>query len=456
MMTTDLPAAKAFLRDLTGERETAVLCAVSGGLDSMCLLHLLAFWGREHGLCVTAAHFNHQLRGAEACRDEAFVRDWCAGHHIPFVCGSGDTLALVRQKGLSVEEAARQLRYQFLEQQRQRWNCAWIFTAHHADDQAETMLLNLLRGTGLRGLAGIPAQRENIARPFLAVARTELLSYAAAHGILHVEDSTNQLDDAARNVLRHKVLPVLRDLNPRAVENMTRTAELLARDDAALRSQARQLLDQYARRVHDDRVELAVAPCLPLDTAVVSRVLLMLLEDFCGRRKDVSAAHGEALLRLLRTGRPGQSLSLPYGVSACRNETCLCLLRQTSPLPARVPIAPGQRVAFGLWEVALAQTAPPGAEAYPVCLPEGALFVSAWRSDDRLLLSGSRGSRTVKRLAAERGISPAERDQLPVLRLEAQPVAVPGLGVDVRFTPEGAAHLLVIFKKRMKEKDHEK
>ena len=135
--------------------EGGALCAVSGGLDSMCLLEMTVRQGQKQGRRVAAAHFNHQLRGAEADRDEAFVRDWCAAREIPFFAGRGDVRAFAEETGRTVEEAARQLRYKFLEETRRREGFGCILTAHHADDSAETMLLNLLRGTGLKGLTGI-------------------------------------------------------------------------------------------------------------------------------------------------------------------------------------------------------------------------------------------------------------------------------------------------------------
>ena len=219
-----------------------VLAAVSGGLDSMCLLHLLATWGRANHMEITAAHFNHQLRGPMADRDETFVKQICEEWKIPCVCGRGDTRALAEAEGLSLEEAARTLRYQFLEETRRSLGAATILTAHHADDNAETMLFHLLRGTGLQGLAGIPAFRDGIARPFLQVPREELAAYARENKVPHIEDETNELEDAARNVLRRRVLPVLKELNPRAVENMTRTAELLAQDERALEIETGRLL----------------------------------------------------------------------------------------------------------------------------------------------------------------------------------------------------------------------
>ena len=334
--TSELAAARTVL-DRELPRGGRVLCAVSGGLDSMCLLHFLHT--RGEGLTVLAAHFNHQLRGGAADRDEAFVRDWCAGVDIPFVSGSGDVRELAEREGLSVEEAARTLRYAFLEETAAREGCAAILTAHHADDNAETMLLNLLRGTGIRGLAGIPEVRGNILRPFLRITRAELAEYAAAHNIPHVEDETNQLDDAARNVLRHRVLPVLRELNPRAVENMIRTAELALRDEEALTQAAEELLEQGGGEPGQS-AWLPVSACGGQPPAVLTRAVRMMLERTCGRRKDLTAAHTEAVLELLRS-LPGKAVSLPYGLTARREAEVLRIC--CTGVPEAAELRPGVR-----------------------------------------------------------------------------------------------------------------
>ncbi|MEA4992852.1 MAG: tRNA lysidine(34) synthetase TilS, partial [Oscillibacter sp.] len=205
-MKTELPSAEKFMT-AHFSAGTELLCAVSGGLDSMCLLDFAARWAEGREIPVAAAHFHHGLRGASADRDEAFVRDFCAARGIPFVSGRGDARAAAREEGLSVEEAARRLRYAFLEEAAAKRNGSVILTAHHADDNAETMLLNLCRGTGSAGL-GIPAVRGNIYRPFLELTRDQLADYAAARGLPPVEDETNDEDNAARNLLRHRVLPV--------------------------------------------------------------------------------------------------------------------------------------------------------------------------------------------------------------------------------------------------------
>lgn len=430
----DLLPARRFLTERFPSGGTALLCAVSGGVDSMCLLDLTLRWAEERGADVLAAHFNHQLRGAAADRDEAFVRAYCAARNVPFFVGRGDAGALARREGLSVEEAARRLRYAFLEETARRAGAA-VLTAHHADDNAETMLLNLCRGTGAAGL-GIPPARGNIYRPFLELTRRELEAYARERSLPHVEDETNAEDDAARNLLRHSVLPVLKQINPRAVENMARAAGLLAEDDAALTAEAETLA--RSARDREDGVLLAWSALEGRSQSVRGRTVLALMERVCGRRRDLSAAHVRAALGL----KPGRSCALPYGMTARNTGSALEIFR-APPVPLPLALAPGQTVRFGAWRVGLDTAAPPGAVSFRVAL-RGPAEVSAWRPGDRMTLLGGRGSRTLKRLFADAGLSPQERDRTPVLRIGGQAAAAPCLGADTAFSA-GEAGALVIF-----------
>ena len=449
-MTTmnELTAAAEFLRGRFphGGR---VLCAVSGGLDSMCLLD---FMTRQPSFSVGAAHFNHCLRGAEADRDEAFVRDFCAKRRIPFVSGSGDTRSLAEREGLSTEEAARRLRYEFLNKAAEDGGYDAILTAHHADDNAETVLLNLVRGTGSAGLAGIPQVRGNICRPFLRIPRAELAAYAAAHGVPHVEDSTNDDPDAAaRNALRSSVMPVLRQINPKCVENIARTSAILREESDALESMARGLMNQIKEL--PDGVSV---PCLMLTEvpqAVAERAVLQLIAQVAGHRKDLTAAHVLAVLDLAR-GR-GEEVSLPYGMTARRKKYTLEITRRPAR-PAGLPIEVGGAVEFGGTAVMLSDQVSPG--ALPIRLPaDAAVSVTPWRPSDWLRLPGSRGKRSFKRLCADRGLTPEERDALPVLRVGQAHAADPVFGVQTDFAPcPGGQTVFVKFYKKTEEKQHEK
>ncbi|MCI9481633.1 MAG: tRNA lysidine(34) synthetase TilS [Oscillibacter sp.] len=444
-MGIDLQDARLFMRTRLANRDAPpprLLAAVSGGLDSMCLLRFLLDWQAENGGTVIAAHFNHRLRGETADRDEEFVRNWCRENGVPFVRGDGDTRAYARHEGLSIEEAARRLRYGFLERTAKAKKCAWILTAHHADDNAETMLLNLIRGSGSRGLSGIPAIRGNIARPFLWETRAELERYAAARGIPHVEDETNQDPGAAsRNLLRQRVLPALREINPRAVQNMGRTAAILERENALLDRQAQTLVGKARMEKGVLRMERRLLS--ETHAAIAEPAVLHLLESVCGRRRNLTAMDAEMVLVLCRKDEEKWELRLPYNLLV-RGEgpdlAVLCL----PPPPGPASIVPGRGVTFGEWFVTLG--AEPGRGAsYPVALPEKTpLAVSAWKSADRMTLPGARGPRSLKRLCADAGFRPWQRDALPVLRADGEPAAVPGVGVDAAFMPQDGKPVLYV------------
>ena len=198
---------------------SGVLCALSGGADSMYLLCRLLEGREKYGWTVCAAHFNHGLRES-AGRDADFVRAWCEARGVPLTSGREDVAALARREGRGLEEAGRAARYRFLADAARRAGLEFIATGHHAGDDAETVLMNLIRGCGLKGLTGIPQRRGNIVRPMLEVSRPEIESYLRKRAVPHVEDETNAGLDYARNRVRHRLLPLLEELNPRAAAHI--------------------------------------------------------------------------------------------------------------------------------------------------------------------------------------------------------------------------------------------
>ena len=200
------------------DRSHSLLATVSGGADSVVMLHLLA----QCRLKVAVAHCNFQLRGADADGDEEFVRQLADKYKMPFFSIRFDTLAYAEQHHLSVEMAARELRYNWFAQLAAEHHFDRILTAHHLNDNIETMLLNLTRGTGINGLTGIAAINGNIARPLLFATRSQIEEYARLNNLAFRTDSTNLSDDYQRNIIRHRVVPVLKELNPAFEERMSK------------------------------------------------------------------------------------------------------------------------------------------------------------------------------------------------------------------------------------------
>lgn len=414
------------------------LCAVSGGLDSMCLLFMLDAWCKERGGQVAAAHFNHRLRGGAADRDEAFVRDICARWGIPLTVGREDVGEYAKREGLSIEEAARNLRYAFLRRTAEEGACKRLYTAHHADDNAETVLLNLIRGTGLTGLTGMDWEQGGVCRPLLSVTRAELEAYAARWEVPHVEDETNaDPEAAARNLLRLQVMPLLKELNPRAVEHICRTAGYLRTADESLEEDA---LNRLAHvRTRGGRAALSVDALFDAPEAVRPRMLLELFDRLGVGRKDVGAVHLEALLTLAGEGRRRVEgrISLPHGITARHAGGRLILETRPQDL-AEVRLLPDSPLRWGDYTLTLLDH-PEGEGLALRRLKKKAWTVAPCPPGERLTLPGARGSRSVKRLCLDGRISLEERDRLPAIYVEGELAAVWRLGVDTAFAPEGGA-----------------
>lgn len=226
-----------------------VVVGLSGGPDSVFLLYALHTLQPRMGFTLWAVHVHHGIRGAEADRDEAFSEKLCAKLDIPFQAVHVAAPAYAAQHGLSLEEAARILRYEALEAARQQLTqapAAWIAVAHHLDDQAETVLHNLVRGAGLRGLAGMENRRNHVIRPLLSIKREDILKWLKQYDIPYVTDSTNADPHYTRNRIRSTVLPELREINPEASAHIAHSAALLREADAYFHALALQYVDAHA------------------------------------------------------------------------------------------------------------------------------------------------------------------------------------------------------------------
>lgn len=283
------------------EADAPLAVAFSGGADSVALLHMLR---ERYAGELLAIHVHHGIRGEEADRDAAFCRELCERLGVPFVLLLADVPAFAAESGLGLESAARTVRYEAIAKEMKKRRIPLLATAHHADDQLETLLQNLLRGAGAKGLGGIPAVRPLdadgalVVRPLLQMTKEQILGYCTENELAFVTDSTNAQPCCPRNRLRAEVIPVLRELWPAGASCAARAAASLAEDEAYLRSLADDLL---AREGDSPRVTVLAA----LPRPVFARVMQALLPV------PPESAHIEALWDLVSTPRPHRSLSLP-------------------------------------------------------------------------------------------------------------------------------------------------
>ena len=283
-----------------------LLVAFSGGADSMALLHFLCQNVRNP---LFAAHINHHLRGEESDRDEAFARTICEKMGMELFVLQADVQKEAETKGFSIEQAARSLRYDFLEKTAEGLH-AKIATAHTLSDNMETVIFHLVRGTGLKGLCGIPPVRNNIIRPLIACTRDEIEAYCTSNNLSYVTDSTNIDTKYQRNFIRHQIIPALTQINPAFDTAIHRLTEGLVEDEAFLSQTALEHIEKFGY----SQAELAA-----LSPAIRVRVLRRFIEEFAGKMGE--AVHIQAMEELIFRGRG--EVALPNGVIACVKKSVL-------------------------------------------------------------------------------------------------------------------------------------
>lgn len=296
-----------------------VIVGFSGGADSLTLLHVL----HSMGVSVIACHVNHGLRGAESDADEALARTFCEVNAIPFEVLHTDIRSEAAKRGVGEEEAGRMVRYTFFEEMRERYHADKIATAHTMSDQAETVLYHLVRGSGMKGLTGIPAQRGCIIRPLLTVSREEIEAYCKENSLVFAKDSTNTDAAYARNRIRHETLPSLKAIRPNAEDAIAKTAAILSEEEQYLESQTARA---FAEVMSGDAYDADVLKNLP--KAIQRRVAQCILKRECG---EADFASCEAMLHLI---------TLPTGQITVHGKTVFTVRKNRLLCERSEPIAP--------------------------------------------------------------------------------------------------------------------
>ena len=393
-----------------------VVCAVSGGADSVALLFGMYLLKEKWRVTLEAAHFNHHLRGDESDRDEAFVKDFCQRFDIPLHLGGGHIVP--GKKGL--EAAARDARYAFLNGLPGK-----IATAHTADDNAETVLMHLVRGTGLKGLGAIAPINGKLIRPMLALTRQEVEDFLLEYHLPYIEDSSNHTDQFLRNRIRRQVIPLLKAENPSLAENLSAMALRLRQDEAAL------------DRLSSDYTDATVTELRTLEPAVRNRVL----EKFLKRSgvREPEAQHIALAEALVFSDNPSAMAAFPGDVSIGRNYDRLAVIDQTGPLESAVLSCPGvtDLPQIGLrviCEPAAGQ--PTGRDAFTV-VTAGKPTVRARMAGDTMRFPG--GTKTLKKWFIDQKIPASQRNRIPVIADDGGILGVCGAGANLdRLTGQGA------------------
>ena len=397
--------------DLVSPGDT-VICALSGGADSVALLFCLYLLKDKLGIALEAAHFNHRLRGEESNRDEAFVRELCDRYDIRLHIGSGNVVP--GKKGL--EAAARDARYGYFQTLSGR-----IATAHTADDNAETVLLHLVRGTGLKGLGGIAPINGSIIRPMLGVTRQDVESFLEEWCLSHITDSSNATDAFLRNRIRHHVMPLLKAENPKLAENLSAMALNLREDEKILSSLA----------------EKETLPTVETLKSMPPALRNRALEAFLKRSgvKEPEQTHLALAEKLVFSHKPSARAAFPGGITISRSYNTLTVLREEEPLEETLLPYPGEAELPGYRVVCAPAEAIENTPTVFTIRPQGTMVLRCRQGGDTIRLSA--GTKQLKKLFIDRKIPAAQRLQIPVLSDDRGVLGVCGIGANLdRLPPE--------------------
>lgn len=403
-----------------------LLLACSGGPDSMALVSIFLHLRQAYRLTLHIAHAEHGIRGSASLGDAAYVRDFCRQHGLPFHPEHLAVPAFAAENKLSEETAARLLRYRFLRRTAKEIGADRIVTAHHLNDQAETVLQHLLRGAGPQGLCGMSPDSRGIIRPLLCLYRAEIEDYCCRHQIAARQDETNFSPDYERNRIRLDLMPRLEEYNVKAAAAICRSARLIAREHSFIAQCAAQKMSELADE-DGSSLCLRAAGLKDCHAAVRSEIYRLALASISAALENITFEHIDKIDHLLYNGRIGAVLQLPGGIRVSRGyeslQICLAAAKEASPpkaysLPAKINGA--ARLPGGL-----VLSLEPAESIFPIrgrnsCFidadkVEGDLFIRSRKNGDRMIPKGMSGSKKIKDILIDSKIPAEQRDSVPLL-----------------------------------------
>ena len=416
------------------EPDEKVIAAVSGGPDSMALLTILAELSRERGFELAVAHFNHGIR-REAAREASLVERRAKALGLPLFLGSGDVPGEARRMKQGIEETARRLRHAFLEETADAWGAERIALGHTRDDQVETILHHIIRGSGWRGLRGIAPRRGRLIRPLLTCSRGELVSYLRRRRVRYAIDRSNDDVRFFRNRIRRRLLPYLRKhFNASLDEAIVRLGENLADGWETLERPLRALIPDRSAKAG---VRIPLGRLSGLSEFQVYLLIDMLLREKFDIAQDVEKKHFDAVKRLIRSSRSGKRTLLPHGVTVLREQSSILVSREGSlePTPVETVLAGPGSYPLPSWNLSVTIERVTVTEAELVSRPREIfaasirfpLRVRSRRPGDRLVPFGMKGRRKLSDLFIDRKIPLTRRGRIPVFEDRDGILWVPGV-----------------------------
>lgn len=402
-----------------------LIAAVSGGSDSICMLTLLKRFSKTLSCSIVAAHLNHGLR-QEADAEEEFVRQFCKERKIPLEIRHSDIKSLSREKKISEELCGRQERYAFFEEIRKKYQADWIVTAHHRDDQTETVLMHLIRGCGLDGLSGMQECSGRLLRPLLPYSKDDLLAYLNAQNIPFVTDQSNYSDRYFRNKIRLQLIPLLEEMNPNISETISESAKLFSEDSAFLLKYAE---EKFRNAYTPDGLLKSVLQNEPL--SIRRRILQLFYRQCAHTAQNLSAKQINAMLALKKSG---QKTDLPGGYCCWCDYHTLTIQKQEVrkaffyPLSENMPC----RILESGKTVLLRRAEP--ADTFRFFLKNtDHLAIRSRKNGDCFYPAGMTGKKKLSDFLSDEKIPCREREAIPVLVQNHDIIAVIGLRQDRRF-----------------------
>lgn len=424
------------------EERDRIIAAVSGGADSMVLLDLLAKEQESFGLTVIVAHFNFGLRGAESDGDEALVARMARHYGFELYVEHADTEAFAQQHRVGIQEAARILRYEFFDKLLLSSGFDKIATAHNADDNVETIMMNLFRGSGVTGLAGIPVYREDrrIIRPLLFAERSEIEAYAVAEHLTFRIDSSNEKEYYTRNFVRHRILPLIKEeVNPGVVSTMSRSAELFRELDVFLRETARAQYQSVVVFDSNEELHLSITKLRTIPKLIQHYIVMMASEAFSGTKLEYDKV---SRVLDLTEGLTGSRVEIDKNSVVYRDRDHLIFRRVEEKVEFRFAVLPAHRYRFERFEFSseiletrIAPTNGRDTEYIDADKVEGQeLIIRSWREGDWFIPLGMTSRKKLSDFFVDAKIPVFEKPFVPILETKGGDIVwVCGYRIDERF-----------------------